>query len=610
MIKTSQELEKKLELLPDNPGVYLWKNKEKEVIYVGKAKNLKHRVRSYLQEHKDRKTRQLQKHIHDLDYIVVSSESNALILEATMIRKYSPKYNVMLKDDKRYPFIKITNDPFPKIEKTRTLVKDGSSYYGPYSRFPDIRKILSLLEWIFPLRNCNRTIPKDEIKYTKACINYQLKKCLAPCIGKISYPEYKKLVKNVKDFLQGKHYSLMTSLKEEMQEASDELKFEVAAELRDKIQALEKFSEKQNMFFSDLKNRDIIAVYREESIAAVVVLKMIEGRVNNKELYPLKNVEDESDGALLSYFITDYYSQKDELPDDIIVSTEPDDLDTLNEWLKNKIKVPQKGEKNNLVVIARKNAFMYVEDKKLQGIRSKNRTIFSVQELKDVLKLDRLPRKMVCMDISTIQGEENVSSAVYFENGKPLKKKYRHYIIKSVVGQDDFASMAETITRFLNGCRENSEMTPDLIVIDGGKGQLNAANNILKDYSDLNVQLISLAKRIEEVYIPNHDESIILPKTSSALKLLTHIRDESHRFAITFHRKRRSARTLISQLDNINGVSEKLKFSLLKEFGSVEIIKNATIEELMMIKGIGESTANNILEVLNVEVEKKEESIH
>lgn len=610
MIKTSQELEKKLELLPDNPGVYLWKNKEKEVIYVGKAKNLKHRVRSYLQEHKDRKTRQLQKHIHDLDYIVVSSESNALILEATMIRKYSPKYNVMLKDDKRYPFIKITNDPFPKIEKTRTLVKDGSSYYGPYSRFPDIRKILSLLEWIFPLRNCNRTIPKDEIKYTKACINYQLKKCLAPCIGKISYPEYKKLVKNVKDFLQGKHYSLMTSLKEEMQEASDELKFEVAAELRDKIQALEKFSEKQNMFFSDLKNRDIIAVYREESIAAVVVLKMIEGRVNNKELYPLKNVEDESAGALLSYFITDYYSQKDELPDDIIVSTEPDDLDTLNEWLKNKIKVPQKGEKNNLVVIARKNAFMYVEDKKLQGIRSKNRTIFSVQELKDVLKLDRLPRKMVCMDISTIQGEENVSSAVYFENGKPLKKKYRHYIIKSVVGQDDFASMAETITRFLNGCRENSEMTPDLIVIDGGKGQLNAANNILKDYSDLNVQLISLAKRIEEVYIPNHDESIILPKTSSALKLLTHIRDESHRFAITFHRKRRSARTLISQLDNINGVSEKLKFSLLKEFGSVEIIKNATIEELMMIKGIGESTANNILEVLNVEVEKKEESIH
>ncbi len=599
MIKISPELEKKLELLPDNPGVYLWKDKDNEVIYVGKAKNLKNRVRSYLQVHKDRKTKQLQKHIYDLDYIVVSSESNALILEATMIRKFSPRYNVMLKDDKRYPFIKITNDPYPKIEKTRSLIKDGSTYYGPYSRFPDIRRILSLLEWIFPLRNCNRKIPKNEVLYDKACINYQLKKCLAPCIGKISHEDYMKLVKNVKDFLQGKHYSLMNTLKEDMQKAAEDLKFELAAELRDKIKVLEKFSEKQNMFFSDLKNRDIIAVYREENIAAVVVLKMVEGRVNNKELYPLKNVEDETDGALLAYFITDYYSQKEDLPDDIIVSTEPEDIESLNDWLKNRIKVPQKGEKNNLVVVARKNAFMYVEDKKLQGIRNKNRTIFSVQELKDILKLDRLPRRMVCMDISTIQGEDTVSSAVFFANGKPLKRNYRHFIIKSVSGQDDFASMAETITRFLNNCRENADLTPDLIVIDGGKGQLNAANEILQDYADLNIMLISLAKRVEEVYIPGHEDSIILPKTSSALKLLTHIRDESHRFAITFHRKRRSSRTLVSKLDAINGVSEKLKFALLKEFGSVEMIRQASLEDLMRIKGIGDSSARNILSSLN-----------
>lgn len=599
MIKINAELEQKLELLPENPGVYLWKNEEQEVIYVGKAKNLKNRIRNYLQEHKDRKTRQLQKNIHDLDYIVVSSETEALILEATMIRKHAPKYNVMLKDDKRYPFIKVTNDPYPKIEKTRTLVKDGGSYYGPYSKFPDIGRILSLLEWIFPLRDCNRAIPKDEIKYEKACINYQLGKCLAPCIGKISYADYAKIVKRAKDLLQGKHYTLLTDLKTEMEEASAALKFELAGELRDKIRALEKFSERQNMFFSDLKNRDIIAVYREESIAAVVVLKMVEGRVNNKELYPLKNVEDEADGTLLAYFLTDYYSQKEELPDDIIISSEPDDLETLNVWLKNRIRIPQKGEKNNLVLLARKNAFMYVEDKKLQGIRSKNRTIFAVQELKDMLKLDKLPRKMVCMDISTIQGEDTVSSSVYFENGKPAKKKYRHYIIKSVVGQDDFASMAETMVRFLNNCKEDPEMTPDLIVIDGGKGQLSAANEIIADYAELNIQLISLAKRIEEVYLPNHEDSIIMPKSSSALKLLTHIRDESHRFAITFHRKRRSARTLVSQLDSINGVSEKIKFALLKEFGSIEIIKNASPEELMQIKGIGEVTANNILQTLN-----------
>ncbi|MFA7056458.1 MAG: helix-hairpin-helix domain-containing protein, partial [Candidatus Cloacimonadales bacterium] len=300
-----------------------------------------------------------------------------------------------------------------------------------------------------------------------------------------------------------------------------------------------------------------------------------------------------------AYFLTDYYSQKEELPDDIIISSEPDDLETLNVWLKNRIRIPQKGEKNNLVLLARKNAFMYVEDKKLQGIRSKNRTIFAVQELKDMLKLDKLPRKMVCMDISTIQGEDTVSSSVYFENGKPAKKKYRHYIIKSVVGQDDFASMAETMVRFLNNCKEDPEMTPDLIVIDGGKGQLSAANEIIADYAELNIQLISLAKRIEEVYLPNHEDSIIMPKSSSALKLLTHIRDESHRFAITFHRKRRSARTLVSQLDSINGVSEKIKFALLKEFGSIEIIKNASPEELMQIKGIGEVTANNILQTLN-----------
>lgn len=599
MIKTNEALEQKLELLPSNPGVYIWKNKDKEVIYVGKAKNLKNRVRSYLQEYKDGKTRQLQKNIYDLDYIVVNSESDAFILEATLIRKHTPKYNVMLKDDKRYPFIKITNDPFPKVERTRTLVKDGGAYYGPYSRTADVRRILSLLEWIFPLRNCNRVIPKDEIKYERACINFQLGKCLAPCIGNISHTDYLKLVKKARDFLHGKHYTLINDLKEEMEEASVKLKFELAAELRDKIRALENFSEKQNMFFTDLKNRDIIAVYREESIAAVVVLKMVEGRVNNREVYPLKNVEDETDGALLAYFVTDYYSQKDELPDDIILSSEPDDFETLNEWLKNRVRVPQKGEKNNLVLLARKNAFMYVEDKKLQGIRSKNRTIFAVQELKDMLSLDKLPRKMVCMDISTIQGEDTVSSSVYFENGKPTKKKYRHYIIKSVVGQDDFAAMAETMVRFLDNCKKEPEMTPDLIVIDGGKGQLSAAAKILADYPELNIQLISLAKRIEEVYLPNHEDSIILPKSSSALKLLTNIRDESHRFAINFHRKKRSARTLVSQLDSISGVSERLKFALLNEFGSIEIIKNAPLEELMRIKGIGESTANNILQALN-----------
>ncbi len=600
MIKINPNLELKLSNLPTNPGVYLWKDKTGKVIYVGKAKNLKNRVKSYLQsKNKDRKTRQLQKHIFDIDYIIVSSETNALILEATMIRKYSPKYNVMLKDDKRYPFIKVTNDPYPKVLKTRELKKDGSSYYGPYSKFPDIRRILRLLEWIFPLRNCNRKIPLDEILYKKACINFQLKKCLAPCIGNISNDEYMKIVKNVKDFLYGKHTQVIELLKQEMLDASEKLEFEKAAELRDKIDALEKFSDKQNMFFTDLKNRDIISIYKEESIAAVVVLKMVEGRINNKELYPLKNIDDESEADLLSYFIKDYYSQRDNLPADIIVQPEPADFEAINTWLNNRLKVPQKGEKNKLSVIARKNAFSYVEDKKLQHIRSKNRTILPVQELKDYLDLPKLPRKMVCMDISTIQGEDTVSSAVYFENGKPLKKKYRHYIIKTVQGQDDFASMAETMTRFLDNCRKDPDMTPDMIVIDGGKGQLNSAGKIIQNYLDLNITLISLAKRVEEVFILGHEQSIILPKTSTALKLITHIRDESHRFAITFHRKRRSSRTLISKLDSIPGISEKLKFALLNRFGSVANISTASLEQITEIKGIGLKSAETILNFLN-----------
>ena len=600
MIKISEQLSEKIDLVPHQPGVYLWKDKDGVVIYVGKSKNLKNRVKSYLQnKHKDRKTKRLQKNISDIDYIVVSSETNALILEATMIRKYSPKYNVMLKDDRRYPFIKITKEEFPKILTVRKLVKDGASYYGPYSNIPDMRRVLRLLEWIFPLRNCNRKIPKKDGHYEKACINFQLKKCLAPCIGNINEADYSNIVKSVKHFVLGKHNEIIDDLKKKMMKASDEMRFELAADVRDKIKALDKFSNRQNMFFTDLKNRDIIGIYKEESRAAVVVLKMVQGRINNKELYPLKNIEEESEAQLLSYFIQEYYSQKETLPTDILVQLEPTDIETLNTWLKNRIKVPIRGEKNQLSLVAKRNAFVYVEEQKLIHIRKKNRTIIPVQELKELLNLDKLPRKMVCMDISTIAGEDTVSSAVYFENGKPLKKKYRKFIIKTVQGQDDFASMEETMNRFLNNCREDSTFTPDLIVIDGGKGQLSASQKILSNYADLKINLISLAKRVEEVYIPGHESSIILPRNSSCLKLLTNIRDEAHRFAITFHRKRRSARTLVSALDSIPGISDKLRFALLKEFGSVEKIKQASPEELTNIKGIGAKSAETILTHLN-----------
>jgi len=590
----SEEIETKLALLPEQPGVYLWKDKDGTIIYIGKALNLKHRIKNYLNPAgKDLKTEHLIKNIADLDYIITNSEADAFILEATLVKRYRPKYNIMLKDDKRYPFVKITvNEPFPRIFITRELLKDNAKYFGPYTEVRYLRNTLRDLEWIFPLRSCNRNIPK--IKYKQPCMNFQLGKCPAPCIGNISQKDYAKTVNQLLRFFNGRYTELLDELRTEMQNASSELRFEEAGKFRDRIIAIERIQKRQSVFNVEGGNIDIIGFYREEKRAVCVILKMKNGAIIHQENYPLTNLDYEEPDSILASFLQLYYADREEMPEEVLLPFAPKDMDKLNSWLGNKLQIPQRGEKTKLIAMAKTNAFNIVEESKLAHLRKANRTIFPVQELKEALKLPKLPRKIVCMDISTIQGSDTVSSAVFFENGKSKKKYYRHFIIRSIETQNDYAAMQETMARFLTETKKEPQMKPDLIVIDGGKGQLSASEQILRASGNNDISIIALAKRAEEVFVPGNEQSIILPRSSSALRLLINIRDEAHRFAISLHRKRRSRRTLESELESISGIGEKNKFLLLKELGSVENIANANKETLSKIKGIGPKIAEKI----------------
>lgn len=599
----TSQIAEKIAFLPENPGIYIWKDSSGEVIYVGKAVSLKNRIKSYLSAtEKDPKTEQLVKHIAELDFIITNSEAEAFLLEATLIKRYQPKYNILLKDDKRYPFVKVTlNEDFPRVFVTRDIVKDGSRYFGPYTDVKSLRRTLRNFEWLFPIRDCKRKIPIGQVVFSKACINYQLGKCSAPCIGMISQGQYMLIVNKMIRFFEGRYEEVLDEYRQEMNQLSQALRFEEAAKLRDRIIAIQKIQKRQTVFYADKRNLDILGFYQEENDAVCLVLRMQEGAIINQENYPMKNVANESREKILASFLKLYYAQRDDLPSDILLPFEPDDYEALSAWLKHRTSLPQRGERSKLLAMAKRNAFHLIEEKKLAHLRKANRTIFPIQELKESLGLNKLPRKMVCMDISTIQGTDTVSSAVYFENGKAKKKFYRHYIIRSIDTQNDFAALQETLQRFLNELDREPLMKPDLIIIDGGKGQLNASFKILSESPHTDIFLVSLAKRAEEIFVPGHSESVILPRSSSALRLVTAIRDEAHRFAITFHRSRRSKRTLISELEEIPGVGESTKFLLLKELGSVEAVKDASIETLMQIKGIGEKSAQIIYKHLHKE---------
>ncbi len=595
----NDNLEQKLTAVPSLPGIYQFLNKNKKIIYIGKAKNLRNRVRSYFRSKVDSpKTKALVEKIFDFEIIATENEIEALVLENNLIKKYKPRYNVNLKDDKTYPYIKVTKEPYPQIYYTRDIVKDGSKYFGPYTNVKQMKTSLRMLTKIFKIRSCTYFIDDDVIKKKKikVCLDYHIKKCDGPCEGLVSVEEYNKMVKQVIKVLRGKTNELIDELKHEMQIASEQLKFEKAAELRDKIEQLSVYSSRQKIVTNDFEDKDILAVAVEAKDAACTILNIRSGRLVGKRQLKLSIEADEELNKIYNAAIKFYYGEYVEVPKNIIIETLPDDDKALLNWLNSKTEkkvnfvIPKiQSDTKSLLNMCKQNAILQLKDIQLQRMKKDGNLPYVLSSLKRDLRLTSLPRKIECFDISNLQGTDTVASMVVFVDGKPKKSLYRKYIIKTVEGPDDFASMQEVIERRYSKVKENNEPLADLIMVDGGKGQLSSAVEILDNLGFKKYQIIGLAKRLEEVFFPGISEPQTIPKTSSSLKLLQHLRDEAHRFAITFHRKRRDGRTIKTELTEIEGIGPKLAEKLLLHFRSVTEVKNADILELSKVVGLAKA---------------------
>lgn len=572
------------ENLPKKPGVYIMRDANDEIIYIGKAKNLISRVRSYFREKLDRpKTQILMSHFDSLEYIVTNSEKEALILEATLIKKHRPRYNVQLKDDKRYPYVKITNEKYPKLIITRNITKNGI-YYGPFTDVTSVKKTVKFLKSLFKIRTCRNM--------DGPCLNSQIDLCYAPCSGEISKEEYDEIINKIDLFFQGKYSVIVKNLKKEMAEAAENEQFEKAAVLRDQITSIEEIMEKQFVdLVDDDLDQDVIAIAPNDNEVVVIIMPIRNGKIVGRDDFLMSGSQCESNSEILFAFIQQYYGFNRHIPKQILLNEPIDDTELLEEWLSdlrgNKvyIKVPMKGVKLRLVNMAQKNAEIIKHQKKAMEN--------SLIELKKYLKLDKLPRIIEGYDISNISGKFAVGSKVSFKDAKPNKKKYKRFKIETP-GPNDFAMMKELLTRRLKMIDTDEE--PDLIVIDGGKGQLGMACEVLDELNLAHIPIIGLAKEFEEIYIPNSKRPIIIPKNNKALHLLQQVRDESHRFAITYHRKLRSDNISESSLDDIPGIGKKRKINILKEFGTMDNVKNASVEELAKIKGMNEKVATNVYE--------------
>lgn len=572
------------ENLPKKPGVYIMRDANDEIIYIGKAKNLINRVRSYFREKLDRpKTQILMSHFDSLEYIVTNSEKEALILEATLIKKHRPRYNVQLKDDKRYPYVKITNEKYPRLIITRNITKNGI-YYGPFTDVTSVKKTVKFLKSLFKIRTCRNM--------DGPCLNSQIDLCYAPCSGEISKEEYDEIINKIDLFFQGKYSVIVKNLKKEMAEAAENEQFEKAAVLRDQITSIEEIMEKQFVdLVDDDLDQDVIAIAPNDNEVVVIIMPIRNGKIVGRDDFLMSGSQYESNSEILFAFIQQYYGFNRHIPKQILLNEPIDDTELLEEWLSdlrgNKvyIKVPMKGIKLRLVNMAQKNAEIIKHQKKAMEN--------SLIELKKYLKLDKLPRIIEGYDISNISGKFAVGSKVSFKDAKPNKKKYKRFKIETP-GPNDFAMMKELLTRRLKMIDTDEE--PDLIVIDGGKGQLGMACEVLDELNLAHIPIIGLAKEFEEIYIPNSKRPIIIPKNNKALHLLQQVRDESHRFAITYHRKLRSDNISESSLDDIPGIGKKRKINILKEFGTMDKVKNASVEELTKIKGMNEKVATNVYE--------------
>lgn len=608
--------------LPDKPGVYLMKNSLGEVIYVGKAKVLKNRVKSYFQKSKNHseKVKVMVKNIAEFEYIVTDSEMEALILECNLIKKYSPKYNILLKDDKFYPFIKITvNDDYPRVFVTRRFAKDGSKYFGPYTNGSAVYETLDLIYKIFPLRNCKLVI-KENGEKVRPCLNYHIKKCLGPCGGHISKEEYGKMINDIINILSGKETYITKMLKSDMEKAAEELEFEKAASLRDKILSINAIAEKQKIFKTMEGDEDFINIEQDEKDSCIQVFFSRDGKVIGREHFIFENTANESIGEIIEDFIGSFYGGTAKIPKTIYVP-QIDNFDLMEEYLTIKrgakvwIKVPQKGQKKEMLEMVKNNARITLEKFKDKYLKDKEINRISLLELQDLLELEECPQRIEAYDISNIQGVDSVGTMIVFEEGRAKNSDYRRFKIKTVKGANDYDSMREILTRrFNHGLDEIKAIQqrdlklsagkfstfPDLIMMDGGKGQVNVALEVLQSLNiDIPVcGLVKDDKHQTRGIIYNNNE-LIINKSSNLMQLIRRIQDEVHRFAITYHRSLRDKRTLHSVLDDIPYVGEKRRRALLMKFGSVDNIKKASMQELLETQSIDKKSAESIYNYFN-----------
>ena len=607
------DIQQKLSQIPKSPGVYFFRDGKGEIIYIGKAKVLKNRVRSYFNspKGKDPKTLVMVKNIADLEWLVMRSEVEALLTEANLIKEHKPRYNVFLKDDKTFPYIRITNEPYPRVEiiRQKNLTKDDHNYFGPYTDAGYLREILRVIHKIFPLRTCTYFIDDNTIQAgkIKICLDYHIKRCDGPCEGLVTEKEYGDMINQIKGFLKGQNGEIKSYLQTQMDSSSKNMKYEEAARYRDQLNAVIQFTRKQKKASQDFKDRDVVAVSAENSYGVGVVMRIRNGHIMGREKFNLKVHDPDSHATNLSQFMLQYYSSTIDVPEEVLVECIFDEIVEYEKWLKGirkkrvQILVPERGEKLKLVEISKRNSDLLLGELRLKQAKRKELLTKPVLQLQEDLGMEVPPRRIEAFDNSNIQGSNPVAGMVCFVDGKPRKSEYRKFHIKTVDGIDDFASMHEVVNRRYTRQLDEKNPLPDLILIDGGKGQLSAAKSALDALGLGYVPVIGLAKRLEEVFKPGMSEPQNIVKTSPGLHLLRAIRDEVHRFAITFHRKTRKKDMTKSIFEDIPGMGKKRIQKLWQEFESLEVIQNASINELKKKTGFSEKLCEAIQKCSSLE---------
>jgi excinuclease ABC subunit C len=607
------DLEATLKRLPDRPGVYLMKDSRGTVIYVGKAQSLRNRVRSYWQKRsigpEGQLVRSVIDKIADLDYTMTDSVSEALLLEINLVKRYRPRYNVRLKDDKSYPFIKITlAEDFPRIERTRRLPADGSRYFGPYASASSVDEAMNLIRRLFPFRTCTLDIHEGKKAIERPCLLYHIKRCQAPCVGYISKADYREQIGQIEKFLEGRQEVVARELTRQMKQASEATEYERAAALRDKVKAIERTMESQKMAAHRTTEEDVLGLARQDTQAAVQLFAVRGGKMVGRDVFLLDAPRETDDATVLGGFLQQYYERATSIPPTVLMPCLPEDAADLEAFLTGRrggavrLHVPRRGEKRELLDLAARNATETIAREHARWLADQGKTLSALEELSEALDLAGLPMRIECYDISNFQGAQSVGSMVVFEDGKPRTGEYRRFRIKDVVGANDFASHQEVLRRRFRRIKAGEEgnaeelrwQLPDLVVIDGGKGQLSAAKEVLDELGYHDLAVVGLAKEREEIFRPDRDEPVLLPTTSPALYLMQRLRDEAHRFAITYHRSLRAKAATRSAFDEMPGVGPKRRAALLRVFGSAKRVREAPVEQVAAVPGIGPALAARI----------------